>query len=208
MVVRALLRPRVMRPVHAVPGVDGMDLQDGAPDVEGKGRKETWTPSSTSPSGVRAHDLCLLQAARRTLVSYIEKFARSSSQLSGAEPVPKLTIDGVELEVAAGTSVLEAAKQAGVEVPHYCYHPGLSIGGSAVCMVTSTRCRAPRSAEHMTVAEGMVVHTKTSGSWRRGAPSGVPPDQPPARLPGLRPGRRVAAADLYMRHGLYDTRMR
>jgi NADH-quinone oxidoreductase subunit G len=33
--------------------------------------------------------------------------------------MPKLTIDGKEVEVAAGTNLIEAARQAGVEVPHY-----------------------------------------------------------------------------------------
>src|SRR5258707_3794914 len=37
-----------------------------------------------------------------------------------------LTIDGVAVSVPKGTLVIEAAKQAGVLVPHYCYHPGLA----------------------------------------------------------------------------------
>ena len=50
--------------------------------------------------------------------------------------MPKLTIDGKEVEVAPGTNLIEAARQAGVEVPHYCYHPGLSIAGQCrLCMV-------------------------------------------------------------------------
>ncbi|HMA40161.1 MAG TPA: 2Fe-2S iron-sulfur cluster-binding protein, partial [Gemmatimonadales bacterium] len=39
-----------------------------------------------------------------------------------------LTIDGVPVSVPPGTLVIEAAKQAGVLVPHYCYHPGLPAG--------------------------------------------------------------------------------
>ena len=37
-----------------------------------------------------------------------------------------VTIDGVVVQVPKGTAIIEAAKQAGVLVPHYCYHPGLS----------------------------------------------------------------------------------
>ncbi|MDX1493960.1 MAG: 2Fe-2S iron-sulfur cluster-binding protein, partial [Longimicrobiales bacterium] len=37
-----------------------------------------------------------------------------------------LTIDGQEVSVPKGTTILEAAKRIGEEVPHYCYHPGLS----------------------------------------------------------------------------------
>src|SRR2546422_11730715 len=42
-----------------------------------------------------------------------------------------LTIDDVPVSVPQGTLVIEAAKQAGVLVPHYCYHPGLA--GAGVC---------------------------------------------------------------------------
>ena len=37
-----------------------------------------------------------------------------------------LTIDGREVSVPKGTTILEAAKTIGTEVPHYCYHPGMS----------------------------------------------------------------------------------
>ena len=102
----ALLRPRVVRAVHAVPGVDRVDLQDGAPDRRGEGRgRRTWTPSSTSPSGARARTICAFyDGAVGPYVSYIEKFREEfESRSSGAGArMPKLTIDGVEIEVAAG----------------------------------------------------------------------------------------------------------
>jgi len=40
--------------------------------------------------------------------------------------MPKLTINGREVEVPAGTNLIEAARALGVEVPHYCYHPAWS----------------------------------------------------------------------------------
>ncbi len=47
-----------------------------------------------------------------------------------------LTIEGVEVTVPKGTMILEAAKQAGVLIPHYCYHPGLPIAGVCrMCLV-------------------------------------------------------------------------
>ena len=50
--------------------------------------------------------------------------------------MPKLTIDGRELEVAPGTTVLQAALSLGSEIPHYCWHPGLSIAGNCrMCLV-------------------------------------------------------------------------
>ena len=52
--------------------------------------------------------------------------------------MPKLTIDGKPVEVAKGTRVIEAAKQVGVDIPFYCYHPGLSIAGN--CRSTDHLC--------------------------------------------------------------------
>src|SRR5207253_36234 len=41
--------------------------------------------------------------------------------------MPKLTINGQAVDVPAGTNLIEAARKIGVEIPHYCYHPALSI---------------------------------------------------------------------------------
>ena len=40
--------------------------------------------------------------------------------------MPTLTIDGQEITVDRGTTVLDAAKQLGIPIPTFCYHPGLS----------------------------------------------------------------------------------
>ena len=107
-----------------------------------------------------------------------------------------LTIDGRQLSVPKGTSVLQAAIEAGIQVPYYCYHPGLGIDASCrVCLVKIEKMPKLQTSCSTPVAEGMVVHTQDAGSRRR--PRGrvrVPADQPPARLPGLRQGRRVPAA--------------
>ena len=76
--------------------------------------------------------------------------------------MPKLTINGKELEVPAGTNLIEAARLAGVEVPHYCYHPGLSIAGQCrLCMVDIAKVPRPQIACNTTAADGMVVDTET-----------------------------------------------
>ena len=50
--------------------------------------------------------------------------------------MPKVTIDGRTVEVAAGTNLIEAALTVGVQIPHYCYHPRLSIVGQCrMCLV-------------------------------------------------------------------------
>ena len=46
--------------------------------------------------------------------------------------MPSLTIDGKQVSVADGTTVIEAAEELGIYIPRYCYHPALSIAGS-VC---------------------------------------------------------------------------
>jgi NADH-quinone oxidoreductase subunit G len=48
----------------------------------------------------------------------------------------KITVDGREVEVPRGINLIEAAKLAGIEVPHYCYHPKLTIAGNCrMCLV-------------------------------------------------------------------------
>ena len=70
-----------------------------------------------------------------------------------------LTIEGRAVSVSDGTSILEAAKLAGVLVPHYCYHPGLPVAGVCrMCLVEVEK--APKLAPSCAtaVAEGQVVH--------------------------------------------------
>jgi NADH-quinone oxidoreductase subunit G len=74
--------------------------------------------------------------------------------------MPKVTIDGVEMDVAAGTTVLQAALSRGREIPHYCYHPGLSIAGNCrMCLVEVEKAPKLVIACQTQVADGMVVHT-------------------------------------------------
>ncbi len=71
----------------------------------------------------------------------------------------KLTIEGREVEVPAGTSVLEAAKLAGVLIPHYCYHPALPVAGVCrMCLVEIEKAPKLAASCATPVAPGMVVH--------------------------------------------------
>src|SRR5439155_1600611 len=73
-----------------------------------------------------------------------------------------LTIDDVPVSVPQGTLVIEAAKQAGVLVPHYCYHPGLAVAGVCrMCLVEVEKAPKLQIACATTVAEGMVVRTQS-----------------------------------------------
>ena len=70
-----------------------------------------------------------------------------------------LTIEGRQVSVPAGTSILEAAKHAGVLVPHYCYHPGLPVAGVCrMCLVEVEKAPKLVPSCATTVAEGNVVH--------------------------------------------------
>ena len=72
-----------------------------------------------------------------------------------------LTIDGKQLTVPKGTSVLQAAIAAGIQVPYYCYHPGLGIDASCrVCLVKIEKMPKLQTSCSTPAAEGMVVHTK------------------------------------------------
>src|SRR2546427_1848345 len=80
-----------------------------------------------------------------------------------ADGMINLTIDGAPVSVPAGTLVIEAAKQAGVLVPHYCYHPGLPVAGLCrMCLVEIEKAPKLQIACATTVTEGMVVKTQTA----------------------------------------------
>jgi NADH-quinone oxidoreductase subunit G len=75
--------------------------------------------------------------------------------------MPKLTIDGQEIEVAAGTSLFDACTVArGESLPHFCYHPDLPIAGVCrLCQVEIEGMPKLTIACNTTVRDGMVVHT-------------------------------------------------
>jgi NADH-quinone oxidoreductase subunit G len=123
--------------------------------------------------------------------------------------VPKLTIDGKEVEVPPGTNLIEAARQAGIEVPHYCYHPGLSIAGQCrLCMVDIDKNPRPQIACNTQAADGMVVWTQTDRilETRRSIMEfhliNHPLDCPVCDQAG-----ECWLQIYYMKHGLYEPRM-
>ena len=76
--------------------------------------------------------------------------------------MPKLTIDGTEIEVAAGTSVLQAAEQLGIEIPRFCYHDRLSVPANCrMCLVEQEKAPKPIASCAMPCADGMVIKTNT-----------------------------------------------
>jgi NADH-quinone oxidoreductase subunit G len=71
-----------------------------------------------------------------------------------------LTIDGRQVTVEKGKTVLQAAIENGVEVPYYCYHPGIGIDGSCrVCIVKIEKMPKLQTSCSTVCTEGMVVST-------------------------------------------------
>ena len=75
----------------------------------------------------------------------------------------RLSVDGEEVAVAPGTTLLQACEIAGREIPRFCYHDRLSIAGNCrMCLVEVEKMPKPVASCAMPAAAGMVVHTKTS----------------------------------------------
>ena len=74
----------------------------------------------------------------------------------------KVTIDGIEVEVPNGASVLQACEAAGVEIPRFCYHERLSVAGNCrMCLVEVEKAPKPVASCAFPVADGMKVFTDT-----------------------------------------------
>lgn len=73
-----------------------------------------------------------------------------------------LTINGRTVHAAAGTTLLEAARGAGVEIPTLCYHPNLTANGICrLCVVEVVGARTLQPSCVVPVAKDMVVNTET-----------------------------------------------
>jgi NADH-quinone oxidoreductase subunit G len=75
--------------------------------------------------------------------------------------VPKVTIDDRTVEVEAGTNLIDAAFKAGVHIPHYCYHPRLTVVGQCrMCLVkVAGMGKLQAGCATQVMKDGMVVHT-------------------------------------------------
>jgi NADH-quinone oxidoreductase subunit G len=74
----------------------------------------------------------------------------------------ELTIDGKKVQVAEGTTILEAAKNASINIPHLCYVPGVSPDGACgICIVSVAGERSVTRSCAREVAQGMVVTTSS-----------------------------------------------
>ena len=76
--------------------------------------------------------------------------------------MPTLTIDGIEVEVEGGTTVLQACEAVGIEVPRFCFHERLSISGNCrMCLVEMEKAPKLIASCAMPAGDGMVIHTNS-----------------------------------------------
>jgi NADH-quinone oxidoreductase subunit G len=77
--------------------------------------------------------------------------------------MPKININGKEIEFEKGMTVLQACELADVEIPRFCYHEKLSIAGNCrMCLVEMEKSPKPIASCAMPAAEGMNIKTNTS----------------------------------------------
>ncbi|HEX2385267.1 MAG TPA: 2Fe-2S iron-sulfur cluster-binding protein, partial [Candidatus Binatia bacterium] len=77
------------------------------------------------------------------------------------DPV-KITIDGREIITDKGKTVIQAAADAGIDIPHYCYHPKLAIAGNCrMCLVEIEKMPKLQIACNTQATEGMAVKTQS-----------------------------------------------
>ncbi len=78
--------------------------------------------------------------------------------------MPKVTVDGIELEVPQGATVLQACELAGKEIPRFCYHERLSIAGNCrMCLVeVSPGPPKPQASCALPAAEGQNIRTDSA----------------------------------------------
>ena len=121
-----------------------------------------------------------------------------------------LTIDGREVSVAQGTTVIQAAEQLGIFIPRYCYHPGLSVAGNCrICLVDVEKSPKLQIACNMPVIDGMVVHTQNdkAEAGRRAVLEFLLANHP-LDCPVCDQSGECDLQNFYMNFGLYNPRFR
>ncbi len=123
--------------------------------------------------------------------------------------MPKCTIDGREIEVEPGTSVIEAAARLGIEIPHFCYHPDLPVDGNCrMCLVEIEKMPKLQIACNTQVTDGMAVKTQSDKAKQAHRTTlefllvNHPIDCPVCDQAG-----ECSLQDQYMEHGLHDSKI-
>jgi NADH-quinone oxidoreductase subunit G len=123
--------------------------------------------------------------------------------------MPKCTIDGKQIEVAPGTTVLQAALDHGIHIQHFCWHPDLPVDGNCrTCMIEVEKMPKLQIACNTVIAEGMVVQTKSPKATeaQRTALEFLLVNHP-IDCPVCDQAGECYLQDNYMRYGLYDSKI-
>jgi NADH-quinone oxidoreductase subunit G len=76
--------------------------------------------------------------------------------------MPKIKIDGKEFEFKQGQTVIQVASENGIDIPHFCWHPGLSVAGNCrICLVEIEKLPKLAIACSTAASDGMMVDTKS-----------------------------------------------
>jgi NADH-quinone oxidoreductase subunit G len=123
--------------------------------------------------------------------------------------MPKCTIDGKDIEVADGTTVIQAAEELGIRIPRFCWHPDLPVDGNCrMCLVEIEKMPKLQIACNTVVRDGMVVHTNSEKAAEAHRTTleflliNHPIDCPVCDQAG-----ECYLQDQYMGHGLYDAKV-
>jgi NADH-quinone oxidoreductase subunit G len=123
--------------------------------------------------------------------------------------MPKCTIDGKEIEVAPGTTVIQAALALGIHIPHFCWHPDLPVDGNCrMCLVDVEKAPKLQIACNTVITDGMVVHTESEKAAQAHRTTlefllvNHPIDCPVCDQAG-----ECYLQDQYMDHGLHDSKV-
>ena len=123
------------------------------------------------------------------------------------DPV-KLIIDGQEVSTVKGKTVIQAAAEVGIAIPHYCYHPRLSIAGNCrMCLIEIEKMPKLQIACNTQVAEGMTVLTQSPKviSVRKAVMEFLLINHP-IDCPICDQAGECWLQDYYMKHDLQDSR--
>src|SRR5262245_36233916 len=123
--------------------------------------------------------------------------------------MPKFTIDGREIEVPPGTTVIQAAALVGIHIPHFCWHPDLAVDGNCrMCLVEVEKMPKLQIACNTMATDGMVVRTSSEKAVEAHRTTlefllvNHPIDCPVCDQAG-----ECYLQDQYMEHGLHDSRI-
>ncbi|MDQ3021436.1 MAG: 2Fe-2S iron-sulfur cluster-binding protein [Bacteroidota bacterium] len=76
--------------------------------------------------------------------------------------MPKIIVDNQEIQFTPGQTIIQAARNVGIDIPNFCWHPGLTVAGNCrICLVEIEKMPKLSIACATPATDGMVVHTKS-----------------------------------------------